>query len=571
MHERNGSKMTWRSKRLGLFSGRGSASRRAIYKGCGYDDEDLSRPLIGVVNTANDAGLGHVHLDRLAARVKAGILQAGGTPFEFSTIATCGAVPIGTPHLRYELVIRDVIASSVEIMANVQLLDGLVLLASCDSIIPGVLIGAIRSGLPSIFLSGGPQLVTRFEGRQVVMSELDQLVFGAQYGDEDVSAKLRYLEDNVCPGPGACALMGTANTMQILAEGIGMSLPGSATVPAVYAEKERFATRTGRRIVDMVKEDLTPRKIISRENLLNGITLTMGIAGSTNAVLHLLSLARDLDIDLDLDDFDRISREVPVISRVIPTGKATVVDLHHAGGVPAIMGELGEYLHGGALTVSGLRAEDIFSKERSKDLSVLTTADKPVLANGGIAVVRGNLAPDGAICRTSTISEKALRFKGPARVFDSDEEAHSAVVEGKISKGDVVVIRREGPRGAPGMREMMMTTDALVGLEMGQEVFVVTDGRFSGFTEGAAVGHLSPEADVGGPIAVVREGDPISIDIPARRVDLDIPAEELKRRLSEWIPPQPKVSRGILGLCAKTALQAHLGAMLEDRVSNPKA
>ncbi len=558
--------MTWRSKRLGLFSGRGSASRRAIYKGCGYDDEDLSRPLIGVVNTANDAGLGHVHLDRLAERVKAGILHAGGTPFEFSTIATCGAVPIGTPHLRYELVIRDVIASSVEIMANVQLLDGLVLLASCDSIIPGVIIGAIRSGLPSIFLSGGPQLVTHFEGRQAVMSELDQLVFGAQYGDEDISKKLRYLEDNVCPGPGACALMGTANTMQILAEGIGMSLPGSGTVPAVYAEKERFATQTGRRIVEMVKKNITPGNVLRRENLLNGIILTMAIAGSTNAVLHLLSLARELDIDLTLDDFDRLSREVPVISRVIPTGKATVVDLHHAGGVPAIMGELKDHLNHEALSVSGLTAGEIMEGNRSRDHSVLTTVENPVLSSGGIAVIRGNLSPDGAICRTSTISEKALRFKGPARVFDSDEEAHSAVVEGRISKGDVVVIRREGPRGAPGMREMMMTTDALVGLGMGQDVFVVTDGRFSGFTEGAAVGHLSPEADVGGPIAVVREGDPISIDIPARRVDLDIPDEDLQRRLLEWIPPQPKVDRGILGICAKTALQAHLGAMLDDRV-----
>lgn len=558
--------MTWRSKRLGLFSGRGSASRRAIYKGCGYDDEDLSRPLIGVVNTANDAGLGHVHLDRLAERVKAGILQAGGTPFEFSTIATCGAVPIGTPHLRYELVIRDVIASSVEIMANVQLMDGLVLLASCDSIIPGVIIGAIRSGLPSIFLSGGPQLVTHFEGRQAVMSELDQLVFGAQYGDEDISKKLRYLEDNVCPGPGACALMGTANTMQILAEGIGMSLPGSGTVPAVYAEKERFATQTGRRIVEMVKKNITPGNVLRRENLLNGIILTMAIAGSTNAVLHLLSLARELDIDLTLDDFDRLSREVPVISRVIPTGKATVVDLHHAGGVPAIMGELKDHLNHEALSVSGLTAGEIMEGNRSRDHSVLTTVENPVLSSGGIAVIRGNLSPDGAICRTSTISEKALRFKGPARVFDSDEEAHSAVVEGRISKGDVVVIRREGPRGAPGMREMMMTTDALVGLGMGQDVFVVTDGRFSGFTEGAAVGHLSPEADVGGPIAVVREGDPISIDIPARRVDLDIPDEDLQRRLLEWIQPQPKVDRGILGICAKTALQAHLGAMLDDRV-----
>ena len=558
--------MTWRSKRLGLFSGRESASRRAIYKGCGYDDEDLSRPLIGVVNTANDAGLGHVHLDRLAARVKAGILQAGGTPFEFGTIATCGAVPIGTPHFRYELVIRDIVASSVEIMAGVQLLDGLVLLASCDSIIPGVIIGGIRSGLPSIFLSGGPQLVTSFEGRSAVMSELDQLVFGSQYGNEDISEKIRYLEDHVCPGPGACSLMGTANTMQILAEGIGMSLPGSATVPAVYAEKERFATRTGRRIVEMVKKDITPGKVLRRENLLNGIILTMAIAGSTNAVLHLLSLARELDIDLTLDDFDRISNEVPVISRVVPTGKATVIDLHHAGGVPAIMGELRDHLHHEAPSVSGLTAGEIMEGNRSRDHSVLTTASEPVLPNGGIAVIRGNLAPDGAICRTSTISEKTLSFTGPARVFDSDEEAHAAVVSGSIEKGDVVVIRREGPRGAPGMREMMMTTDALVGLGMGQDVFVVTDGRFSGFTEGAAVGHLSPEADVGGPIAVVEEGDIISIDIPGRRVDLQVPGEEISKRLSRWTRPEPKSKRGILGLCAKTALQAHLGAMLDDRV-----
>jgi dihydroxy-acid dehydratase len=558
--------LTWRSKRLGLFSGKESSSRRAIYKGCGYDDEDLSRPLIGVVNTANDAGLGHVHLDRLAARVKAGILQAGGTPFEFGTIATCGAVPIGTPHFRYELVIRDIVASSVEIMAGVQLLDGLVLLASCDSIIPGVIIGGIRSGLPSIFLSGGPQLVADFEGRKAVMSELDQLVFGSQYGDEDISEKIRYLEDHVCPGPGACSLMGTANTMQILAEGIGMSLPGSATVPAVYAEKERFATQTGRRIVEMVKKDITPGKVLRRENLLNGIILTMALAGSTNAVLHLLSLARELDIDLTLDDFERISGKVPVISRVIPTGKATVVDLHNAGGVPAIMGELRDHLHHEAPSVSGLTAGEILKGKHSSDHSVLTTVEDPVLPNGGIAVIRGNLAPDGAICRTSTISPETLGFKGPARVFDSDEDAHAAVVSGSIKKGDVVVIRREGPRGAPGMREMMMTTDALVGLGMGQDVFVVTDGRFSGFTEGAAVGHLSPESDIGGPIAVVEEGDIISINIPDRRVDLELPEQEIKRRLSKWTPPEPKSKRGILGLCSRTALQAHLGAMLDDRV-----
>ena len=559
--------MSYRSLEQELFSTDAAASRRAIYKGCGYDDEDLSKPLIGVVNTANDAGLGHVHLDDLARRVKAGIWQAGGTPFEFRTIATCGAVPIGTPHLRYELVIRDVIASSVEIMANVQLLDGLVLLASCDSIIPGVFTGALRTGLPAIFLSGGPQQTCEFEGRQAVMSELDQIVFGARHGKEDVAEKLRYLEDHVCPGPGACALMGTANTMQILMEALGTALPGSSTVPAVSAEKLRFATQTGRRIVRLVKEGLTPADILSEANFLNAVTVLLAIAGSTNGVLHLLSFARELGIDLSLDDFDRLSRKVPVISRVIPTGKATVIDLQKAGGVPAIMGELRDLLDGFAKTVAGVTAGDIAKKYRSSDHDVLTTVEEPVFESGGIAVIRGNLAPSGAICRTTTIPAELRTFRGPARVFHSDEDAHEAVVSGKIEKGDVVVIRYEGPRGAPGMREMMMTTDALVGLGLGTDVFVVTDGRFSGFTEGAAIGHLAPEAAVGGPLAIVKENDPISIDIPSRRLDLDIPAEEIKRRLENWTPPPPKADRGILGLCAKTALQADVGAMLDDRLS----
>ena len=559
--------MTYRSKELGLFSGRGSSSRRAIYKGCGYDDGDLAKPLIGIVNTANDAGPGHVHLDRLAARVRAGILQAGGTPFEFGTIATCGAVPIGMPHFRYELVIRDVIASSVEIMTGVQLLDGLVLLASCDSIIPGVLIGGIRAGVPCIMLTGGPQEVCKSGGRSVVMSELDQLVFGADYASGEAREKIRYLEDHVCPGPGACSLMGTANTMQILAEGLGMALPGSSTVPAVYAEKERFATQTGRRIVELVKEGVKPKDILTREALLNGVILTMALAGSTNAVLHLLSFAREVGVELTLDDFDKLSETIPVISRVIPTGKATVIDLYNAGGVPAVLGEMRDYLHKECLTVSGHTIGEIASLRRSSDHETLTAAESPVFKSGGIAVMRGNITPNGAICRTTTISEKIRKFAGPARVFNSDEEAHRAVVTGEIKKGDVVVIRYEGPRGAPGMREMMMTTDALVGIGMGQEVFVLTDGRFSGFTEGAAIGHISPEAAVGGVIAIVEDGDVIRIDIPGRTVNLDLPDDVIRERLAKWKLPLKK-ERGILGISAKSALQAHEGAMIDDRVED---
>jgi len=557
--------VTYRSREKELFTSAGGASRRAIYKGCGYDDVDLARPLIGVVNPGNDAGLGHTHLDKLAESVKAGIWQAGGTPFEFRTIATCGAIPIGTPHMRYELVIRDVIASSIEIMANVQLLDGLVLLASCDSIIPGVIIGGIRSGLPFIFLSGGPQLSARLEGRQVVMSELDQVVFGARYGKEDVSERMRFLEDHVCPGPGACSLMGTANTMQILAEVLGLSLPGSATVPAVYAEKLRLGRRTGRRIVEMVKEGLSVDKVLSRSNLLNAVKATLALAGSTNAVLHLVSIARELDIDLSLDDFGRLSREIPVLSRVIPTGKKTVVDLHEAGGVPALLKELEKSLDLEAMTVTGKPLGEVLPRKGSLDPTTLAGVGDPVFKSGGIAVLRGNLAPDGAICRTTTIPADRMRFRGPARVFSSDDAAHEAVVRGDINRGDVVVIRMEGPRGAPGMREMMMTTDALVGLGLGSDVYVLTDGRFSGFTEGCAIGHVAPEAFVGGPIAVIEEGDPIAIDIEGRTVNLDLPEPVILKRLTQWKQPEPKVKRGILGLCAKTALQANLGGMLDDR------
>jgi len=562
--------MSYRSKLQKLFSGDNTAHRRAIYKGCGYDDIDLSRPLIGIVNTCNDAALGHIHLDKLADHVKAGIWQAGGTPFEFRTIATCGEISIGTPHLRYELVIRDIIASSIEIMANVQLFDGLVLLASCDSIIPGVIIGALRTGLPSIFLSGGPQLPGRFEGRQVVMSELGQQVFGTQNRREEKQRRLRAFENHVCPGPGACSLMGTANTMQIIAEAIGMALPGSSTVPAVYAEKLRFAKKTGRRIVEMVKSDLRPSEIATKASLLNGIMVELAIAGSTNAVLHLISFAREMGIDVGLDDFDRLSRRVPVISKVIPTGRATVVDLHNAGGVPAIMGELSSIIHAGAITVSGKTVGEIIINARSTDTDVLTTIEEPAFQNGGIAVLKGTLAPYGAICRTTTIPSDRMTHRGPARIFHSDEDAYYAVTTGKIKPGDVIIIRYEGPVGAPGMREMMMTTDALVGMGKAKDVFVVTDGRFSGFTEGSAIGHVAPEAAVGGPIAIVEDGDRVVIDIPSRRLDLDISKEKISRRLARWSPPRPKVQRGILAVYARMALQAHEGAMIDDRLNNPE-
>ncbi|MBW1730251.1 MAG: dihydroxy-acid dehydratase [Deltaproteobacteria bacterium] len=562
--------MTYRSKRNSYFSGPNAAHRRAIYKGCGYDDVDLSSPLIGVVNTCGDAALGHAHLDKLAEHVKAGIWQAGGTPVEFRTISTCGEIPVGTPYFRYELVIRDVIASSVEVVANEHLFDGLVLLASCDSIIPGVIIGALRTGLPTIFVSGGPQLPGMFEGKKVVMSQLGQEVFGSHDNEEGVLERLKAFENSVCPGPGACSLMGTANTMQIITEAIGLALPGSSTVPAVYAQKSRIAKRAGRRIVDMVREDLSPSKILTRESLLNGVMVELAIAGSTNAVLHLISIAREMGVDLSLRDFDTLSRKIPVISKVIPTGKATVVDFHNAGGVPALMGELSTMLHLDAMTVSGRKVGEIISGLRSLDQEVITPITDPVFRSGGLAVLSGTLAPSGAICRITTIPPTKMHHEGPARVFHSDEDAYQAVVSERIKPGDVIVIRYEGPTGAPGMKEMMMTTDALVGMGKADDVFVVTDGRFSGFTEGCSIGHVAPEAAVGGPIAIVENGDRIVIDILSRKLDIDIPEQEVSRRLAAWSPPLPKAKRGILAIYAKTALQAHEGAMIDDRLHEPR-
>jgi dihydroxy-acid dehydratase len=560
--------MTYRSKTQNLFSNNEAAHRRAIYKGCGYDDVDLAKPLIGVVNTANDAALGHVHLNKIVEHVKAGIWQAGGTPFEFSTISTCGAVPIGTPHMRYEMVIRDIIASSIEIVANEHLFDGLVLLASCDSIIPGVIIGALRTGLPSIFLSGGPMLPGKYKDREVVMSELDQVVFGEQHVNKEISNELKVLENQVCPGPGACPLMGTANTMQIISEALGISLAGSSMVPAVFSEKLRYAKLTGRKIVELTKENIIPSSIITKESLLNAIVVTLAVAGSTNAVMHLISIAKELDIDLGLDEFDYLSRKVPVISKVIPTGGATVVDLYQAGGVSAVMGELSAFISKEAQTVTGKTVGEIIKDKKSLDLDVLTDIENPVFPDGGIAVLKGNLAPSGAVCRTTTLSRNQLKHVGPARVFHSDMDAYQAVIEGRIKAKDVIIIIMEGPRGAPGMKEIMMTTDALVGTGKADEIFVVTDGRFSGFTEGAAVGHVSPEAAVGGPIAVVKEGDMISIDIAERKLEVKLSNEEIKRRLQNWSPPPPKSKRGILALYAKTALQAHEGAMIDDRIES---
>lgn len=558
--------MMWQGKKL--FEGLEGARRRAIYKANGYTDEDLLRPHIGVVNTFNEAAPGHALMRQIAEAAKAGVWQAGGTPFEFGTISTCGAPCVGAENraLRYELVIRDIICGSIEIVAMEHMFDGLVLLSSCDSIIPAELMAAARLDIPSIVITGGPMLPGKFEGHDIVMSQLDEACLGGVAAKKYSEQQILAMEEVACPGPGACSLMGTANTMQILSEALGMSLSGAATIPAVYSKRLMAARRSGRQIVELVKKELTPSRIMTRQTLLNAIIVDLAIGGSTNAVLHLLTLARELGIELALEDFDRLSRKVPCICSVIPNGPHTVVDFYEAGGAPAVMNELEDLLELDCLTVNGTTLGDNISGKKSLNRKVISDIQHPFHETGGLVVLQGNLAPRGAIARPTSFKKEMLKHTGPAKVFDSDEDALKAIYDRQIQKGDVIVIRYEGPRGAPGMREMMLSTDALVGMGLDREIALITDGRFSGFTQGTAVGHIAPEAMAGGPIAVVQNGDIIEIDILKRSLAIRLTDDEIKKRLKRWKPPEPKVKKGVLTIYSRLVEQADGGATIDTRL-----
>jgi len=556
----------WEGKKL--FEGIEGARRRAIYKANGYTDEDLRRPHIGVVDTWNEAAPGHFHLRKIAESVKAGVWQAGGTPFEFGTISTCGSLCVGAENkaLRYELVIRDIIAGSIEIVAMEHLFDGLVLLSSCDSIIPAELMAAARLNIPSILVTGGPMLPGRYQGKDIVMSELDEAFLGGIKAKKISEKEILEMEDVVCPGPGACPLMGTANTMQIISEALGMTLPGSSTVPAVMARKLRVAKESGRQIIELVKKRIKPSHIMTKEALVNAIVVDLAIGGSTNAVLHILTFAQELGIELSLDEFDRLSRRTPCICAVIPNGPYTVVDFHEAGGVPALMRELKGLLNLNCLTVNTKKLGENIQGARISNEKVIARRSNPVYKEGGLAILKGNLAPDGAVARPTSFKKEMLRHRGPAKVFDCDEDALNAIYNKKVRKGDVIVVRYEGPRGAPGMREVMLSTDALVGMELDKSIALITDGRFSGFTRGAAIGHISPEAMVGGPIAIIKDGDIIGIDIPNRSLNVRLTEEEIKTRLRNWKPPEPKVKRGVLTIYSRLTEQAERGATINTNI-----
>lgn len=559
-----GSRSLPRPRSVKITEGVERSPHRALLRAVGLSKEDMSRPFVAVANSWNEVVPGHIHLDRIAARVKDGVRAGGGTPFEFDTIAVCDGLAMGHEGMKFSLVSRDTIADSVEIMVEAHRFDALVALSSCDKIEPGMMIAVARLNIPSIFLNGGPMLAGRLGGRRLGYGDVYEAI-GRYSAGKITAEELELIERYACPGPGSCAGLYTANTMAILFEAMGMMLPGASTIPAVDSRRLEAAYRTGLAVLDMLEIGLKPRDILTFEAFENAIAVDMAIGGSTNAVLHLLAIAREAGVKLTLDDFDRISRRTPYFVDLMPGGKHPVEDLDAVGGVPLVMKKLLDagLINGDALTVTGKTIRENLREQpipKAVDGEVVRDLGNPISSRGSIVVLRGNLAPEGAVVKISGV--KNLFHRGPARVYESEEEAFNALMNREVEPGDVVVIRYEGPRGGPGMREMLSVTSAIVGQGLGESVALVTDGRFSGATRGLMVGHVSPEAALGGPIAVLRDGDIITIDVPNNRLEVELEKEEIEKRLSAWTPPRPRYTSGVLARYSKYALPASVGAGL---------
>ncbi len=542
-----------------MYGGKEGYSKRSLLKACGFTDEDLDRPLVAVVNSQTNIVPGHVHLDKIAEAVEGGVRIAGGTPFQFNTIAVCDGIAMGHGGMRYSLPSRDIIAASIEIMIEAHKFDGMVLIGSCDKIVPGMIMAAAYLDIPAIFVNGGPMLPGFYEGQELTVSKALEMMFAAMFFDLP-EKMMKELSEYACPGAGSCQGMYTANTMGCLVEALGMSLPKSATIPAVDARRLRVAKQSGIQLMKLIEEDVSPHDIMVSEAFENAIILDMALGGSTNTVLHLSAIASQLDMELDLELFDRLSRETPHICDMDPGGQYTVKDLDEAGGVPAVLKELRECIHQNVLTVTGKSLGENLKETKVLDREVIKPRDSPVHNEGGIAVLKGSLAPEGAVVKQSAVDPKTLKFEGFAKVFECEEEAFKAIMSHKINSGDIIVIRFEGPMGGPGMREMLWPTAALMGTGLGSSVALVTDGRFSGATRGPCIGHVSPEAMAGGPLAVVENGDMILIDIPNRSLDLKIPEENLRERLKRWKPPEPTIKKGILAAYSKIVKPSPSGA-----------
>ncbi|OLN33976.1 dihydroxy-acid dehydratase [Desulfosporosinus metallidurans] len=537
------------------------AAHRALFYAMGYTPEDLEKPLIGIVNAFNEIIPGHGHLRDLAQAAKLGVSAGGGTPIEVPAIGVCDGIAMGHKGMSFSLPSRELIADSIEALAEAHALDGLVLIPNCDKIVPGMLMAAARLNIPCIVVSGGPMLAGRYQGKTISVSQMFEAA--GQYESGKISAEeLDAMEHSACPGYGSCAGLFTANTMNCLTEALGLALPGNGTIPAANSgARKMLAKRTGALIVDLIKRDIKPRDILSQKSFENAITVDMGIGGSSNTVLHLTAIAYAAGIELPLSLFDSISAKTPYITKLSPAGTHHLQDLNEAGGISAVMHELNKagVLHTDVLTVTG-PLEDRLKDAQTACPDVIHSIDNPYRKTGGIAVLSGNLAPDNAIVKESAVEDDMLVFKGTAHVFNSEDEVLEALLNKQVHDGEVVVIRYEGPKGGPGMKEMLNPTALITG--MGLKVALLTDGRFSGATRGACIGHISPEAMEGGPIALVENGDLISIDIPNRSLQLLVSEDELVKRRQAWIKPEPKVKSGYLARYAKLVTSANKGAVL---------
>lgn len=536
---------------------------RSLLRACGLTDEELSRPIIGVVSAYSEIIPGHINLDKIADAAKAGVRMAGGTPVLVPAIGVCDGIAMGHIGMKYSLASRELIADSVETLAQAHQLDGLVLIPNCDKIVPGMLMAAARLNIPSIIISGGPMLAGHFGGEEVSLSKTFEAVGAYKAGLMD-DKTFYEAECNSCPGCGSCAGMYTANSMNCLSEAIGMALPGNGTTPAVSAARIHLAKHAGMKIMELVEKDIKPRDILTEKAFVNALCCEMAIGCSTNSVLHLLAIANEAGVPLKLETLNEISAKVPNICHLAPAGPHHIEQLYAAGGVPAIMHELTKrnFLDTSLITCTGKTVGENLEGVQNKNPEVVRPIENPYSETGGIAVLWGNIAKNGCVVKRSAVAAEMMVHEGPARVFDSEEDAITAIYGGKINKGDVVIIRYEGPKGGPGMREMLNPTSALAGMKLDKDVALITDGRFSGASRGASIGHVSPEAASGGEIGLVKEGDIISIDIPNSKVNVKISDEELAKRKSEWKQPEPKVKTGWLNRYSRLVTSADQGAIL---------
>jgi len=552
--------LRYKPRSVEVTEGRHAAPARAMLRATGMRDDDFAKPIIGVASSWNEVTPCNLHLDKLADRAKAGVREAGAYPIEFTTIAVSDGISMGTEGMRASLISREVIADSVELMVHAERMDGVVTIAGCDKSLPGMVMGAVRLNLPTVFLYGGTIMPGRFRGRDVTIQDVFEGV-GANAAGRMTDADLHELESNACPGAGSCAGHYTANTMAAAVEAMGLSLPGSASPPAISERRAEAAFSAGLAVVEQLRAGLRPSDIITRKSLENAIVVVMATGGSTNAVLHLLAIAHEAGIPLDIDNFDAISRKTPHIADLRPAGRFIMADLDRVGGVPVVMRQLLEagLLDGDTLSVNGKTLAENVADAPDPDGEVVRDLGKPIHATGGTVILKGSLAPEGAVCKVAGM--EGNEFRGRAKVFDGEADAFAAVDSRQIGPGDVVVIRYEGPKGGPGMREMLSVTGAIFGSGLGSQVGLITDGRFSGATHGFSVGHIAPEAAVGGPIGLVQDGDEIVIDVPNRRLDLVVDEAELERRRAAWSPPPARYTRGALEKYARIVSSAAKGAV----------